>query len=106
MIGDNKNREDPPATCHGKSISAHGKTDGTVSAEVYDPAHLTFWYTYGWPDGDYESSNPAVDGANQNTWGSWIPFILPKLKEEGYYTDWNGNITPLGARYLSTLVED
>ena len=105
LIGDNKNREYPPTTGHGKSISSHGKTDGTVSAEVYDPANLTFWYTYGWPEGDYKSSNPSLDGANKNTWGAWLPFILPKLKEQGYYTDWNGNITPMGARYLSTLAK-
>jgi hypothetical protein len=25
------------------------------------------------------------------------------MTEEGYYTDWNGNITPIGARYLARL---
>jgi hypothetical protein len=106
LIADNKNREFPPTTIHGRSISSHGMSGGTVSAEVYDPANLTFWYTYGWPDGDYKSSNPAVDGANKNTWGTWIPFILSKLTEEGYYTDWNGNITPMGARYLATIAAE
>jgi hypothetical protein len=104
IVGDNKHREYPPTTIHGRSISSHGRERGTVSAEVYDPANLTFWYTYGWPDGDHKSSNIASDGANKNTWGAWIPFILPKLKEQGFYTDWNGYITPMGARYLSTLI--
>ena len=68
---------------------------------MYDPAHRTFWFTYGWPDGDAKSSNPSFDGANKNTWGAWIPFVISEMTEEGYYTDWNGNITPMGARYLA-----
>jgi hypothetical protein len=104
IMGDNKNREYPATGEHGKSISSHGKTLGTVSSEVYDPVNLTFWYTYGWPDGDYSSSNPLIDGANKNTWGAWVPFVVPRLKEKGFYTDWNGYITPMGVRYLSTTL--
>ena len=103
VLADNTNRDKAPMGDTGFSISNHGATGGTVAAEVYDPAHLTFWFTYGWPDGDAKSSNPSFDGANKNTWGAWIPFILPEMTEEGYYTDWNGNITPLGARYLAKL---
>jgi Acyl-coenzyme A:6-aminopenicillanic acid acyl-transferase len=103
FLGDDANRSKAPMGDTGFSISNHGATGGTVAAEVYDPAHLTFWFTYGWPDGDAKSSNPSYDGANKNTWGAWIPFILPEMTEEGYYTDWNGNITPLGARYLAKL---
>jgi hypothetical protein len=28
------------------------------------------------------------------------------MTEEGYYTDWNGNITPIGARYLARLISE
>ena len=103
FLADNANREKKPLSFTGFSISNHGETAGTVAAEVYDPARRTFWFTYGWPDGDANSSNPSFVGANKNTWGAWIPFILSEMTEEGYYTDWNGNITPLGARYLAKL---
>lgn len=103
FLADNANREATPSGQHGRSIASHGSAAGTVSAEVYDPANRTFWYTYGWSDGDVKGSNPAIDGANKNTWGSWLPFIVSELNEEGYYTDWNGNITPMGARYLARL---
>jgi hypothetical protein len=103
FLADNTNRDKKAYGDTGFSISNHGQTGGTVSAEVFDPAHRTFWYTYGWPDGDGKSSNPAFDGANKNTWGAWIPFVLSEMTEEGYYTDWNGNITPAGARYLARI---
>lgn len=92
-------------TPHAEEISNHGATDGTVSAEIYDPANLTFWYTYGWPDGDIKDITAAA-GENKNSWGTWIPFVLTELEEEGFYTDWQGNITPMGARYLSKMVEN
>jgi hypothetical protein len=103
FLADNSNRELNAPGYHGRSIASHGSSDGTVSAEVYDPANRTFWYTYGWPDGDVKSSNPSIDGANKNTWGTWLPFVVSELTEEGYYTDWNGNITPMGARYFARL---
>jgi hypothetical protein len=103
FISDNVNRDKKPFGSTGFSISNHGETGGTVSAEVYDPANRTLWYTYGWPDGDAKSSNPTVDGANKNTWGAWLPFVISEMTEEGYYTDWNVNITPLGARYLARI---
>jgi hypothetical protein len=103
FLADNVNRDKKTFGDTGFSISNHGETGGTVSAEVFDPAHRTFWYTYGWADGDAKSSNPSYDGANENTWGAWLPFILSELTEEGYYTDWNGNITPMGARYLARI---
>ena len=97
ILADNNNRDKAALGDTGFSISNHGATGGTVAAEVYDPANRTFWFTYGWPDGDAKSSNPSFDGANKNTWGAWIPFIISEMAEEGYYTDWNGNITPMGA---------
>ena len=103
-----RDKEDAnPDAPHENSISNHGKEGGTVSAEVYDPTNLTFWYTYGWPDGDMTNFNKAIYGANENSWGPgvWIPFILPKLTEEGFYTDWDGKITPLGARYMAKLIQ-
>jgi hypothetical protein len=103
FLADNVNRDKKTLGDTGFSISNHGETGGTVSAEVFDPAHRTFWYTYGWADGDAKSSNPSYDGANENTWGAWLPFVLSELTEEGYYTDWNGNITPMGARYLARI---
>jgi hypothetical protein len=103
FLADNMNRDKAPLGSTGFSISNHGETGGTVSAEVYDISNRTFWYTYGWPDGDAKSSNPSFDGANKNTWGAWLPFNLSEMTEEGYYTDWNGNITPVGARYLAKL---
>ncbi len=106
ILADNDNRDKTPMGDTGFSISNHGLTGGTVAAEVYDPAHRTFWFTYGWPDGDRKSSNPAYDGANQNTWGTWMPFVLSQMTEEGFYTDWNGNLTPIGARYLSRLIAE
>jgi hypothetical protein len=102
-LADNENRDKKPLGDTGMSISNHGETGGTVSAEVYDPANRTLWYTYGWPDGDGNSSNPSFDGANKNTWGAWMPFVIGEMTEEGYYTDWNGNITPMGARYLARV---
>ncbi len=71
---------------------------------MYDPARRTFWFTYGWADGDTKGENPAFDGANKNTWGVWVPFVVSEMTEEGYYTDWNGNITPVGARYLARMM--
>lgn len=93
-------RTPDPKAPHEKSISNHGLESGTVSTEVYDPQNLTFWYTYGWPDGEVNNVDAAIFGENKNTWGKWIPFVLSELNEEGYYTDWAGNITPIGARYL------
>lgn len=104
VLADKENRNEKPLGDTGFSIPNHGATGGTVAAEIYDPAHRTFWFTYGWPDGDTKGENPAYDGANKNTWGAWIPFILSEMTEEGYYTDWNGNITPIGARYLAHLM--
>jgi Acyl-coenzyme A:6-aminopenicillanic acid acyl-transferase len=103
FLADNDNRDKAAMGDTGFSISNHGATGGTVAAEIYDPANRTFWFTYGWPDGDAKSSNPSFDGANKNTWGAWIPFVISEMTEEGYYTDWNGNITPMGARYLARL---
>lgn len=103
FLADDVNRDKKTLGDTGFSISNHGETGGTVSAEVFDPAHRTFWYTYGWSDGDAKSSNPSFDGANENTWGAWLPFVVPELTEEGFYTDWNGNITPMGARYLARI---
>ena len=77
ILGDNVNRDKTKLGDTGFSISNHGETGGTVSAEVFDPAHRTFWYTYGWPDGDAKSSNPSFDGANENTWGAWLPLSSP-----------------------------
>ena len=94
-----------PAAPHEESISNHGTVGGTVSAEVYDIGNKTFWYTYGWPDGDVSKSDAATYGYNYNTWGEWLPFVLSELTEEGYYTDWEGNITPVGARYLARLTD-
>jgi hypothetical protein len=105
ILADNENRGKVMGDT-GFSISNHGRTGGTVSAEVYDPAHRTFWYTYGWPDGDGKSSNPSLDGANKNTWGVWLPFVISEMTEEGFYTDWDGNITPLGARYLARIAAE
>ena len=81
---------------------------GTVSAEVYDPAKKTFWYTYGWPDGDMRNFDKKIYGFNENAWGAgaWIPFILDQLTEEGWYTDWEGRITPMGSRYVAKLIKD
>ena len=91
---------------HLYEINNHGVTDGTVSAEVYDVAKRTFWYTYGWLDDD-SSGDPACYGENKNSWkGKWIPFILPELKEEGYYTTWDGKITEKGERYLKSINMD
>src|ERR1700734_1949230 len=70
FLADNENRDKKPLGDTGMSISNHGETGGTVSAEVYDPANRTLWYTYGWPDADGKSSNPSFDGANKNTWGA------------------------------------
>ena len=106
VLADKENRDKKPLGDTGFSIPNHGATGGTVAAEIYDPAHRTFWFTYGWPDGDTKGENPAYDGANKNTWGAWIPFILSEMTEEGYYTDWNGNITPVGARYLAHLMSE
>jgi hypothetical protein len=103
ILADNVNRDKKTLGDTGFSISNHGETGGTVSAEVFDPANRTFWYTYGWPDADAKGGNPSLDGANQNTWGAWLPFVVSELTEEGYYTDWSGNITPMGARYLAHL---
>ena len=103
FLADNANRDKKPMGDTGFSISNHGETGGTVAAEVFDISNRTFWFTYGWPDGDAKSSNPSFDGANKNTWGAWLPFVLSEMTEEGYYTDWNGNITPLGARYLARV---
>jgi hypothetical protein len=103
FLADNVNRDKKPLGDTGFSISNHGETGGTVAAEVYDIANRTFWFTYGWPDGDAKSSNPSFDGANKNTWGAWLPFVISEMTEEGYYTDWNGNITPIGARYLARI---
>ncbi|OIK14460.1 hypothetical protein BIV60_11550 [Bacillus sp. MUM 116] len=93
-------RTPDPKAPHEKSISNHGLQSGTVSSEIYDPQNLTFWYTYGWPDGEVDNVDTVIFGENKNTWGKWIPFVLTELNEEGYYTDWTGNITPIGARYL------
>ena len=103
FLADNANRDKKPLGDTGFSISNHGETGGTVAAEVFDISNRTFWFTYGWPDGDAKSSNPSFDGANKNTWGAWLPFVITEMTEEGYYTDWNGNITPMGARYLARI---
>ncbi len=103
FLSDNVNREATATGAHGRSISSHGMTDGTVSAEVYDPAHRTFWYTYGWPDGDVKNIKASHVGANTNTWGTWLPFVLDQMTEEGFYTDRDGMITPIGARYLAQM---
>lgn len=88
---------------HLNEINNHGVTDGTVSAEVYDIAEKTFWYTYGWMDDD-KSGNTALYGENKNSWeGKWIPFKLSELTEEGYYTTWDGQLTEKGERYLESL---
>ncbi|MBU8918914.1 C45 family peptidase [Bacillus sp. FJAT-29953] len=97
-------RTPDPRAPHEKSISNHGLQSGTVSTEIYDPQNLTFWYTYGWPDGEVDNVDSAIFGENKNTWGRWIPFVLTELEEEGYYTDWAGNITPIGARYLGRKI--
>ena len=68
FLADNDNRDKAALGDTGFSISNHGATGGTVAAEVYDPANRTFWFTYGWPDGDAKSSNPSFDCANENTW--------------------------------------
>jgi hypothetical protein len=78
FLADNVNRDKSPLGSTGFSISNHGATGGRVSAEIYDPANLTFWYTYGWPDGDGKSSNPAIDGANKNTWEHGCRSFSPK----------------------------
>jgi hypothetical protein len=106
VLADKNNRDTKPLGDTGFSISNHGLTGGSVAAEVYDPAHRTFWFTYGWPDGDTKDENPAFDGANKNTWGVWLPFVVSEMTEEGYYTDWNGNITPVGARYLARMMSE
>lgn len=85
---------------HEMSISNHGKECGTVSAEIYDPKNTTFYYTYGWPDGNAGSADRDTVGFNINSWGIWLPFDLKKMTESGFYTDWEGNLTPLGIRYL------
>ena len=97
-----------PTAPHENAISNHGREGGTVSAEVYDPAHKTFWYTYGWPDGDMSTFDKKVYGFNENAWGAgaWIPFILDQLTEQGWYTDWEGRITPMGSRYVAKLIKE
>ncbi|WP_101877241.1 carcinine hydrolase/isopenicillin-N N-acyltransferase family protein [Lachnoclostridium edouardi] len=103
IIGDT-NKEADLSMPHLNSINNHGVTDGTISAEVCDPANRTFWYTYGWLDSKFNPGDPAVYGANKNSWeGQWIPFIIPALKEEGFYTDWDGNLTEMGERYMASL---
>ena len=104
QIVSNRNMNADDSKPHSDSISNHGSISGTVSAEVYDPSHKIFWYTYGWPDGNVENASEKQYGANVNSWGTWIPFDLNKLNEPGFYTDWNGNITPLGVKYLSSLL--
>lgn len=106
FIADDQNSDKKPLGDTGFSISNHGLTGGDVAAEVYDPAQRTFWFTYGWSDGNMKGENPALDGANKNTWGAWIPFIISEMTEEGYYTDWNGNLTPVGVRYLARLISE
>ena len=106
FLADNKNRDKQPLGDTGFSIANHGLTGGDVAAEVFDPAHRTFWFTYGWADGDTKGANPAYVGANMNTWGAWVPFMLSEMTEEGYYTDWNGNLTPIGVRYLAHLMSE
>ncbi|MEY8339278.1 carcinine hydrolase/isopenicillin-N N-acyltransferase family protein [Lachnospiraceae bacterium 62-35] len=89
---------------HRNEINNHGATDGTVSAEVYDVEKRTFWYTYGWLDGEANDRGPETYGENANSWkGMWIPFYLPELKEEGFYTTWDGKLTPMGERYLASM---
>ena len=54
----------------------------------------------------HKGREPPFVGANMNTWGAWIPFVLSEMTEEGYYTDWNGNLTPIGVRYLAHLMSE
>ena len=97
-----RNKDADPTMVHLNEINNHGVSLGTVSAEIYDPANLTFWYTYGWLDGCTEADDPANYGENKNSWGgTWIPFVLTELDKEGFYTTWDGSLTPLGIEYLT-----
>ncbi|MEA5011602.1 MAG: carcinine hydrolase/isopenicillin-N N-acyltransferase family protein [Angelakisella sp.] len=98
-----RNMSADPTMPHLNSINNHGTTDGTISAEIYDPTNLTFWYAYGWIDGDTKDSIPGTYGENTNSWGTWVPFVLSEMTEEGYYTTWEGEITPIGTRYLMKI---
>ena len=98
-----RNPQANPSMPHLNEINNHGTTDGTVSAEIYDIADRTFWYTYGWLDDD-RSGDPSLYGENKNSWGGkWIPFKLSELTEEGYYTTWDGKLTEKGERYLEAI---
>jgi len=75
-----------------------GSGPGTCLA--MQPKKLTYWFTYGWPQGNLPPKDLENRQLCQNmTWGSWIPFYLPELPP-GQYTTELGQLTPLGVQYL------
>lgn len=98
ILADTENLRLPPATAHGPSICSAGTAHGTVSAEIIRPADLAFWYTYGWPD-PRAALGPEYTGEPLIPWGTWRRFS-PLDMEPGAYTDWFGNLTPLGRLYF------
>lgn len=77
-----------------------GEGSGPGTCLVMQPKELTYWFTYGWPQGNLPPKELESRQICQNmTWGSWIPFYLPEMPP-GQYTTELGQLTPLGVQYL------
>lgn len=76
---------------------------GTVSSEIMQPKQLIFWYCYGWPCGE-APEDPAYQLYQNASWGFYLPFYLPELKE-GNHTTLSGELTPLAIGYLKANLE-
>lgn len=102
LLADTENLSVPPQAEHGASICSLGRTHGTVSAEIIEPAAGVFHYTYGWPNAAVSSALLAEPiSPPLRPWGQWRAFVLAEMIEAGAYSDWSGELTALGARHFS-----
>ena len=86
----------------GGSICNYSSIGGSTNSSIIEPKKLTFWYTFGIPCPNPETTKFGWDmGAS---WGTYLPFHLPSIMQ-GKYGQWDlttefGQFTPFGIEAL------
>lgn len=87
---------------YGATICNHGRTAGTISAEIMEPAARRIWWTHGWPCG----RRKGHEEIERRPWGRYAAFdVAAVIARElgGDLTTLDGDLTALGVLLLAEL---
>jgi hypothetical protein len=96
-LADHSGNQDDSARDRGSSLCNHGRTAGTTSSEILQPAAKRLWFAHGWPCGTLQGHEQAT----RRPWGSYLPFSVPIGEvESAELVTTDGKVTVAGVGLL------